>query len=40
MAVVEIKCADCGCVVDLGIVIVACGKPGCCCEHLPVRSSD
>jgi hypothetical protein len=36
----EIACADCGCIVDSGVVLVPCGKVDCCCKHLPVRGSD
>jgi len=33
---VEITCADCGCLVDRGIVITPCDRyPTCCCAHLP-----
>lgn len=31
----QITCADCGCLVDRGIVLVRCGKPDCCCRDLP-----
>jgi hypothetical protein len=34
---VEIACADCGCVVDSGVVVARCDAPDCCCAHLPVR---
>jgi hypothetical protein len=30
-----IVCADCGCVVDRGIVKERCADPHCCCEDLP-----
>jgi len=32
---VEIACADCGCIVDRGAVLVRCGDPNCCCRDLP-----
>jgi len=32
---VEIACADCGCLVDRGVVLVRCGDPECCCRELP-----
>ena len=35
LALVEIECADCGCIVDLGVRLVPCRKPECCCRHLP-----
>jgi hypothetical protein len=34
----EIICADCGCVVDRGVIIELCEKhPGRCCRDLRVR---
>ena len=33
----EMRCADCGCVVDAGVRLVCCDDPSCCCAHLPVR---
>ena len=34
----EIRCADCGCVVDRGVILERCAShPGCCCGDLPVR---
>ena len=37
----EITCADCGCLVDRGVVIVACAAyPNCCCTELPRREID
>jgi hypothetical protein len=34
----EIICADCGCLVDRGVIVTPCGKhPECCCRDLPVR---
>lgn len=35
----EMFCADCGCLVDRGVRISSCGKPGCCCLDLPTRAS-
>jgi hypothetical protein len=33
----EITCADCGCLVERGIVIVPCDQhPDCCCGALPL----
>jgi ubiquinone/menaquinone biosynthesis C-methylase UbiE len=29
------ECADCGCVVDRGVVAVRCGDPECCCQEMP-----
>jgi hypothetical protein len=35
---VEIACADCGCLVDRGVVIKPCAiYPDCCCRDLLVR---
>jgi len=34
---VEVACADCGCIVDSRVVVVPCGAADCCCKHLPVR---
>ena len=35
----EIACADCGCVVDRGVIILPCGThPECCCGDLDVRA--
>ena len=31
----EIACADCGCIIERGIVLVRCGNPDCCCRDLP-----
>ena len=37
----EITCADCGCLVDRGVIVTACAAhPDCCCRDLPVRASD
>jgi len=36
----EITCADCGCLVDRGIVVRPCERyPRCCCDQLPDRSA-
>jgi hypothetical protein len=32
---VQISCADCGCIVDRGVVRARCADPGCCCRDLP-----
>jgi hypothetical protein len=39
MGGMEIACADCGCVVDRGVIVRSCGKSDCCCRHLPKGSS-
>jgi hypothetical protein len=32
-----IACADCGCIVDRGVIVERCGSyPRCCCGALPV----
>ncbi len=36
----EIRCAECGCVVDRGVRVTPCGDPECCCKELPVRGGD
>jgi len=36
----EIECAECGCLVDKGVRIKPCGRPDCCCRHLPVADED
>lgn len=36
---VKFGCADCSCIVDSGTIVVPCGKPDCCCKHLPVKSA-
>jgi hypothetical protein len=35
----RMECADCGCVVDRGVVVEACGGQECCCLELP-REKD
>ncbi len=37
LTVVELACAECGCVVDAGVRIVVCNDRGCCCADLPLR---
>jgi len=37
MSAVEIACADCGCIIDRGVVVVPCGNRDCCCRDLPDR---
>jgi hypothetical protein len=35
----EIRCADCSCVVDRGAILEPCAEyPACCCRELPVVS--
>lgn len=31
----KVACAECGCLVDRGVVVVACGATNCCCSDLP-----
>lgn len=31
------ECADCGCIVDRGVVVAPCGRTECCCLALPRR---
>ena len=31
----EILCAECGCLVERGFVVMRCGTSDCCCAHLP-----
>lgn len=31
----EILCAECGCLVDRGVRVIACGTDACCCLDLP-----
>jgi hypothetical protein len=34
----EITCADCGCLVERGVIVRPCDKhPDCCCGDLEVR---
>ena len=36
----EMSCAECGCVVDLGFRVVKCDDEKCCCADLPVRAPE
>lgn len=37
----EIVCAECGCLVERGVIIKPCEQhPGCCCVDLRVRQSE
>lgn len=37
----EITCAECGCLVERGVIVTPCdAHPACCCTDLPVRSED
>jgi hypothetical protein len=37
---VEFVCADCGCLVDRGVIVTPCeAYPNCCCVELSVRDS-
>ncbi len=29
------ECADCGCIVDRGVVVATCDVADCCCRDLP-----
>jgi aminoglycoside 6'-N-acetyltransferase len=36
---VELTCADCGCLVERGVVITPCDRhPACCCQHLATKA--
>ena len=35
LRLMELECADCGCLVDSGVVVIPCEQPNCCCIHLP-----
>jgi hypothetical protein len=36
-----IACAECGCVVDHGVIVEGCEThPDCCCRDLPVREPE
>jgi hypothetical protein len=38
---VNIACAECGCVVDTGVIVAPCPHhPDCCCTELPVQLPD
>ena len=34
----EMRCAECGCLVDAGLVIERCGDPDCCCKDVPDKT--
>jgi hypothetical protein len=34
----EMRCAECGCLVDAGRVVKRCDDPDCCCRDLPDKS--
>jgi len=34
----EMRCADCGCLVDRGEVVERCSNSECCCKDLPDKS--
>jgi hypothetical protein len=37
----KIYCADCGCLVEQGLILQPCSRyPECCCADLPVRSNQ
>ena len=36
----EMRCADCGCLVDQGDVVERCGESDCCCTDLPDKQRD
>jgi len=37
----EMTCADCGCLVERGVVVEVCDRhPACCCAELPRRASE
>jgi hypothetical protein len=35
----ELRCADCWCLVDRGEVIERCSEPDCCCGNLPDKQT-
>ena len=36
-----ITCAECGCLVDRGVIVTPCDAyPECCCTDLPLRPED
>ena len=37
LAAMAMGCAQCGCVVDLGVRVSACTNADCCCRELPLR---
>jgi hypothetical protein len=40
LASVEMRCAECGCLVDRRAVVERCGNPNCCCDDLPDKRLD
>lgn len=40
MPAMDMRCADCGCLVDRGGVVDRCGDPECCCKDLPDTRYD
>ncbi len=34
----EMRCAECGCLVDSGNVVERCHDPECCCKNLPDKA--
>jgi len=36
----QVECAECGCVVDRGVVVRRCDQDGCCCADLPDRADE
>jgi hypothetical protein len=37
----EMACADCGCVVERGVIVRRCDRyPACCCEELALASTS
>ena len=37
---VQIECAECGCLVDRGVVVRRCDSTDCCCAGLPDRAEE
>src|SRR3954465_1975823 len=37
VALMEVYCADCGCLVERGLRVVPCGATQCCCRDLTLR---
>ena len=37
-SLMEMRCAECGCLVDAGKVVERCDDPDCCCHNLPDRA--
>lgn len=40
MGAVEMRCADCGCLIDRGEVVERCADPDCCCKDLPDKHAE